>query len=123
MSPKWLPSHSDTADQTVAIFSPRLCRSPRLENSQTSDMPAESGDRRRAASGASTMKKLLTAFVIAIFVAPLGAQQPTAKKPISHDVYDGWKSIQGTRVSRDGIWVAYALTPHDGDGELGGSCA
>ena len=64
------------------------------------------------------MKKLLTAFVIAIFVAPLGAQQPAAKKPITHDVYDGWKSIQGTRVSRDGIWVAYALTPQDGDGEL-----
>ncbi len=64
------------------------------------------------------MKKLLTAFVIAVFVAPLGAEQPAAKKPITHDVYDGWKSIQGTRVSRDGIWVAYALTPQDGDGEL-----
>ena len=64
------------------------------------------------------MKKLFAAFVIAVFVAPLGAQQPLARKPITHDVYDGWKSIQGTRVSRDGVWVAYALTPQDGDGEL-----
>ena len=27
-------------------------------------------------------------------------------------------SLQGTKVSRDGVWVAYALTPQDGDGEL-----
>ena len=64
------------------------------------------------------MKKLLAAFVVVVFITPLGAQQPLAKKPITHDVYDGWKSIQGTKVSRDGAWVAYALTPQDGDGEL-----
>ncbi len=58
------------------------------------------------------------ACVIAVLVAPLGAQQPRAKKSITHDVYDGWKSIQGTKVSRDGMWVAYALVPQDGDGEL-----
>jgi len=64
------------------------------------------------------MKKLFVACVIALFVAPVGAQQSTAKKRISHDVYDGWKSIQGTKLSHDGVWVAYALTPQDGDGEL-----
>jgi dienelactone hydrolase len=64
------------------------------------------------------MKKLFAAFVIAVCVAPLAAEPPTAKKPITHDVYDGWKSIQGTKVSRDGIWVAYALVPQDGDGDL-----
>src|SRR6478672_9432878 len=64
------------------------------------------------------MNKLFAAFIIALFVAPLGAQQPSAKKPVTHDVYDGWKSIQGTKVSRDGMWVAYALVPQDGDGEL-----
>ena len=40
------------------------------------------------------------------------------KRPITHDVYDSWKSIQGTKVSRDGTWVAYALNPQEGDGEL-----
>jgi dipeptidyl aminopeptidase/acylaminoacyl peptidase len=43
---------------------------------------------------------------------------PSAKKPITHDVYDSWKSIQGTKLSADGVWLAYALTPQDGDGEL-----
>src|SRR5262245_19242013 len=69
-------------------------------------------------SGSKRMKKLLAAFVIAVVVAPLSAQPPSTKKPITHDVYDGWKSIQNTKVSRDGIWVAYALVPQDGDGEL-----
>lgn len=50
-------------------------------------------------------------------VAPASAQAP-AKRPITHDVYDTWKSIRGTQVSRDGVWLAYALTPQDGDGEL-----
>ena len=41
-----------------------------------------------------------------------------ATRPITHDAYDGWKSIQGVTLSRDGAWLAYALTPQDGDGEL-----
>ena len=55
--------------------------------------------------------------VCAIGAAP-SAQQAPRKKPITHDVYDSWKSIQGTKISRDGVWVAYALVPQDGDGEL-----
>src|SRR5215475_9500058 len=47
--------------------------------------------------------------------AAASAQQ---KKPITHDVYDSWKSIQGTKLSSDGVWLAYALTLQDGDGEL-----
>src|SRR5207344_1245365 len=46
------------------------------------------------------------------------AQPAAAKKPITHDVYDSWKSIQGTKLSTDGTWLAYALTPQEGDGEL-----
>ncbi len=56
--------------------------------------------------------------VVASLTLGTHAQQPPHKKPITHDVYDGWKSIQGTKLSRDGIWVAYALVPQDGDGEL-----
>ncbi|MCX6567552.1 MAG: hypothetical protein NT147_00680, partial [Candidatus Aminicenantes bacterium] len=40
------------------------------------------------------------------------------KKPISYDAYDGWRSIQGAQLSRDGQWLVYALVPQDGDGEL-----
>jgi len=60
---------------------------------------------------------LALAVAVAV-VAGVHAQQGAPKKPITHDVYDSWKSIQGTKLSRDGAWVAYALVPQDGDGEL-----
>ncbi len=59
----------------------------------------------------------ITLFVCALPLAS-AAQPAAAKKPITHDVYDSWKSIQGTKLSPDGVWLAYALTPQDGDGEL-----
>src|SRR6266542_1426413 len=46
------------------------------------------------------------------------AQSAPHKKPSTHDVYDGWKSIQGTKLSSDGVWLAYTLAPQEGDGEL-----
>jgi len=62
----------------------------------------------------------------AAIVAPLpaaGAQSTTSQpgttgRPISQDDYDIWKSIQGARLSNDGAWVAYSLSPAVGDGEL-----
>ncbi len=37
------------------------------------------------------------------------------KKPLDHSVYDGWKSIRGTVLSRDGKWLAYVVAPQEGD--------
>ncbi len=54
--------------------------------------------------------------------APLGAQAAgtavATKKPLSYDAYDAWWSIQGTTLSRDGEWLAYALTSQGVDGQL-----
>ena len=47
----------------------------------------------------------------------LTAQTP-AKRPLTYDVYESWRSIQGTRLSDDGQWLAYALTAQGEDGEL-----
>src|SRR5262245_4955723 len=58
----------------------------------------------------------IAGFIVLIWLA--GAPSAQQKKPITHDVYDSWKSIQGTRLSADGVWLAYALVPQDGDGEL-----
>src|SRR5690242_3130965 len=51
---------------------------------------------------------------------PLTAQAPVAhvKRPLSYDVVDSWKSIQGTRLSDDGHWLAYATTAPGEDGEV-----
>src|SRR6476620_2297243 len=49
----------------------------------------------------------------------LRAQSPAAaKKPLTYDVVDSWKAIQGTRLSDDGQWLAYATTAQGDDGEL-----
>jgi dipeptidyl aminopeptidase/acylaminoacyl peptidase len=51
---------------------------------------------------------------------PVSAQtaQPGAKRALTHQDYDAWRSIFGQQISRDGKWIAYALIPQDGDGEV-----
>src|SRR5262245_3036455 len=44
--------------------------------------------------------------------------QTTAKRPLTHQDYDSWRSIQGQTLSRDGKFIGYALIPQDGDGEI-----
>src|SRR5262245_34279383 len=64
-------------------------------------------------------RRFVTSVVIVVFcLATAAGPSGQQKRPITHDVYDSWKSIQGTKVSRDGVWVAYALVLQDGDGEL-----
>lgn len=46
------------------------------------------------------------------------AQTAPAKKPLTYAAYDGWRTIQSSRLSRDGAWLAYTLAPQDGDAEL-----
>jgi hypothetical protein len=63
---------------------------------------------------------IVAACVLILSSGGIHAQAPAAatKRPLSYDVYDSWRSIQGTVLSRDGGWIAYALVPQDGDGEL-----
>lgn len=47
------------------------------------------------------------------------AQQATGpKRPLTHQDYDSWRSVQAQQISRDGKFVAYAFMPQDGDGEV-----
>ncbi|MDX2032075.1 MAG: prolyl oligopeptidase family serine peptidase [Blastocatellia bacterium] len=46
------------------------------------------------------------------------AQPAMAKRPVTHQDYDKWRSIQGQAISRDGKFIAYAAMPQDGDGEI-----
>lgn len=56
-------------------------------------------------------------FILLSMTLPAG-QAAAAKKPVTYDIYDSWRSIQGTQLSRDGTWLVYSLVPQDGDGEL-----
>jgi dipeptidyl aminopeptidase/acylaminoacyl peptidase len=51
----------------------------------------------------------------------IDAQQSTpssAKRPLTYDAVDYWKSIGGTRLSDDGQWLSYSVTSQAEDGEL-----
>jgi len=63
----------------------------------------------------NALRTTLTALAFVAFVTPLSAQQ---KRALDHADYDVWKRIQSETVSRDGHWLAYQLTPGDGDGTL-----
>ncbi|MEX0968500.1 MAG: prolyl oligopeptidase family serine peptidase [Bacteroidia bacterium] len=49
--------------------------------------------------------------------AALSAQQ-SDKIPLSHDVYDSWRSIKSRTLSNDGLWALYTIEPQEGDGKL-----
>ena len=57
--------------------------------------------------------------VVAVVGIAVSAQSPSiSKRPLTYDVVDYWKSIQGTRLSNDGKWLAYTVTSQAEDGEL-----
>ncbi len=61
----------------------------------------------------------ILALLTTIPVGVARAQQPApAKRPLTHQDYDSWRSIAAQQVSRDGKFVAYAYVPQDGDGEV-----
>src|SRR4051812_41137422 len=41
-----------------------------------------------------------------------------SKKPLDHSVYDAWQSIGEKVISNNGRYVAYTITPQEGDGKL-----
>ena len=65
-------------------------------------------------------------FRIVRFAAPLALglaltsapAAQTAKRPLSHDDYDAWRSIYTPTLTRDGRFLVYSFMPQEGDGEL-----
>jgi dipeptidyl aminopeptidase/acylaminoacyl peptidase len=46
------------------------------------------------------------------------AQEAAPKQPLTHDVYDSWKSIVSAVISADAKWILYIETPQKGEAEL-----
>jgi dipeptidyl aminopeptidase/acylaminoacyl peptidase len=60
--------------------------------------------------------KRTTTFITLLFALSLCAQ--AQKKPLDHTVYDSWQSIGTKIISNNGQWVAYTITPQEGDAML-----
>jgi dienelactone hydrolase len=63
------------------------------------------------------MRRVLPLVICVLFLTPAFAQAQQ-KRPLDHDAYDSWNSIQGRAVSDDGRWVLYSHDPQEGDSEL-----
>jgi len=61
--------------------------------------------------------KLRSRFALLALTAVLTAQ-PGAKRPIQPEDFDSWKSISSQKLSDDGKFLAYTLTPQVGNAEV-----
>jgi dipeptidyl aminopeptidase/acylaminoacyl peptidase len=62
---------------------------------------------------------LLAGLLIAISLGSIhDASAQSTKRPLTHTDFDSWRSIATPTLSRDGKWLAYAVQPQDGDGEV-----
>jgi len=55
-----------------------------------------------------------------VFLAPAisSASKDAAKRSLTHDDYDSWKSITSSGISTKGLWVFYLETPQDGEADI-----
>ncbi len=65
------------------------------------------------------MPRTAPTLVLALLVAPLAHPAIlAAQRPLDHDAYERWRTIEQPALSRDGRWTAYVLQPEQGDAEL-----
>jgi dipeptidyl aminopeptidase/acylaminoacyl peptidase len=60
-------------------------------------------------------------FTLVVFLAAalqIVHSQSPSRKPLSHDVYDGWKRVSGESISNNGKWVVFSTEPQEGDALL-----
>ncbi|NVK49841.1 MAG: S9 family peptidase [Cyclobacteriaceae bacterium] len=44
--------------------------------------------------------------------------QAQQKRSLTHGDYDGWESLSSDRITKNGEWVGYMISPQEGDGRL-----
>src|SRR5690625_7792722 len=72
----------------------------------------------RQGRGASGLASLLAIVTTLVSVAPSQARAQEGKRPLDHEAYESWKSIQGSTLPPDGRWVAYSIAPRRGGAGL-----
>ncbi|MBX7173477.1 MAG: prolyl oligopeptidase family serine peptidase [Pyrinomonadaceae bacterium] len=64
------------------------------------------------------LRRFSYSVVLFLFFISQIVAQSTAKRALTAQDFDSWRSLQGSTISRDGKFVAYVMQPQDGDGEL-----
>jgi dipeptidyl aminopeptidase/acylaminoacyl peptidase len=64
-------------------------------------------------------RMLLCLCVLALIVSnPAAGQQDSAKRPLTHNDYDSWKTISGQMLTPDGKFLVYTISAAAGEGEM-----
>jgi dipeptidyl aminopeptidase/acylaminoacyl peptidase len=63
-------------------------------------------------------RRSMLRLLLGLALTSLLAFAQTAKRPLNHKDYDGWRSIAGQRLSANGKFLAYGVFPQEGDGEV-----
>lgn len=64
------------------------------------------------------LSTLLCVLVLVSGYAQKKASSPIQKKPLTHSVYDSWKTITYRALTNDGSSAAFTVNPQDGDGKV-----
>lgn len=64
--------------------------------------------------------RLLPLFLLLSFIgySQKKGTTPTTKKPLTHEVYDSWKEITYSALTRNGNVAVFTVNPQDGDGKV-----
>ncbi len=64
------------------------------------------------------MKKITSLLCSILLLCNIAYSQTMIKKPLTHDVYDGWKKTDKPLISDNGKYISYEINPLKGDGWL-----
>ncbi len=64
------------------------------------------------------MNRTISFIILLQLLLTAGLSAQDEKKPLTHDDYDGWKSVARQQFSENSRWLSYEINPQQGDGWL-----
>jgi dipeptidyl aminopeptidase/acylaminoacyl peptidase len=64
------------------------------------------------------MFKKIAAGYFLCFAFLISVSEAQQKRSLTHDDYDGWESLRSEKITKDGLWVGYQISPQEGDGRV-----
>ena len=69
--------------------------------------------------GTMNIDRMTVYRIFTLLLFSCGALTASAqKKPLDHDVYDGWETISSSAITENGRFIYYVVSPQAGDGQL-----
>ncbi|MBN3518655.1 S9 family peptidase [Algoriphagus lutimaris] len=62
------------------------------------------------------LKKIVV--ICFFFVGIINHLEAQQKRSLTHKDYDGWESLRSEKITKDGLWVSYQISPQEGDGRI-----